>query len=185
MAWIKEKIPDGLFADFSAHPGRLENMIPPEFTGWVIIDEVQKIPALLDEVHRLIENRKLRFVLTGSSPRSLRKKGVNLLAGRALSFHMFRMTAVELGLDFNIQKSLKFGHLPYAISSVSTKSAEALEAYLEAYAGIYLKEEVMQEALTRNVGAFSRFLEAASFSQASLINMSEIARETSLTSSPS
>jgi len=185
-SWAREKIPAGLYIDLletsayldlSARPGRLEEMIPPGFTDWIIIDEVQKIPALLDEVHRLIENKGYKFILTGSSARSLKKKGVNLLAGRALSFKMFPLTAVELGEDFNLKNSLQFGQLPY----VYTKdNPQAIQDYLEAYTKTYLREEVMQEGLTRNVGAFSRFLEVASFSQAGVLNMSEVARETSI-----
>jgi predicted AAA+ superfamily ATPase len=103
-SWAKTKIPGGLyidlletsaFLDLSARPGRLDEMIPPGFEDWVIIDEVQKVPTLLNEVHRLIENKKYKFILTGSSARSLKKKGVNLLAGRALSFKMFPLTAIE------------------------------------------------------------------------------------------
>lgn len=185
-SWAREKITDGLYIDLletgafmelSAKPERLEQMIPVGFKGWVIIDEVQKIPQLLNEVHRLIENKHYKFILTGSSARSLKKKGVNLLAGRALSFKMFPLTAVELKDDFVLKNSLKFGHLPY----VFTKDNDlAIQDYLESYTQTYLREEVMQEGLTRNVSAFSRFLEVASFSQASVLNMSEIAREASI-----
>ena len=80
----------------AAQPNRLENIIPPKYTGWVILDEVQRVPELLNEVHRLIESRKLRFVLTGSSARSLRRKGVNLLAGRALTYHMHPMSMLGI-----------------------------------------------------------------------------------------
>jgi predicted AAA+ superfamily ATPase len=87
-------------------------MIPSSFNDWIIIDEIQKIPALLDEVHRLIENRRLRFALTGSSARKLRQRGVNLLAGRALSMHFHPLTAPELGSDFDLKHSIMFGQLP-------------------------------------------------------------------------
>lgn len=185
-SWAREKIPEalyidlletGAFIDLSARPDRLEQMIPENFKDWIIIDEVQKIPALLNEVHRLIENKHFKFILTGSSARSLKKKGVNLLAGRALSFKMFPLTAVELKQDFRLENSLKFGHLPYVYSK---DNEQAIKDYLESYTQTYLREEVMQEGLTRNVGAFSRFLEVASFSQGSVINMAEIARETSI-----
>lgn len=185
-SWIRAQLREALvidlletsaFIDLSARPDRLEQMIPPDFSNWIVIDEVQKIPALLNEVHRLIESKGYRFILTGSSARSLKKKGVNLLAGRALSFKMFPLTAVELGKDFHLRNSLQFGHLPYVYSK---RSEQAILDYLEAYTQTYLREEVIQEGLTRNVGAFSRFLEVASFSQASVINMSEIARETSI-----
>ncbi len=185
-SWAREKIPQALyidlletesFVDLLAHPERLEQMIPPGFKDWIIIDEVQKIPQLLNEVHRLIEGKNYKFILTGSSARSLKKKGVNLLAGRALSFKMFPLTAVELQKDFNLKNSLQFGHLPFVYSR---NNEQAIRDYLEAYTQTYLREEVMQEGLTRNVAAFSRFLEVASFSQGEVINMSEIARETSI-----
>jgi predicted AAA+ superfamily ATPase len=165
------------FVDLLAHPERLEQMIPPDFKDWVIIDEVQKVPQLLNEVHRLIEGKNYKFILTGSSARSLKKKGVNLLAGRALSFKMFPLTAVELQQDFNLKNSLQFGHLPFVYSKTNEQD---IRDYLEAYTQTYLREEVMQEGLTRNVAAFSRFLEVASFSQGEVLNMSEIARETSI-----
>jgi len=185
-SWAREKIPGGLyidlleteaFVDLLAHPERLEQMIPPDFKDWVIIDEVQKVPQLLNEVHRLIEGKNYKFILTGSSARSLKKKGVNLLAGRALSFKMFPLTAVELQQDFNLKNSLQFGHLPFVYSKTNEQD---IRDYLEAYTQTYLREEVMQEGLTRNVAAFSRFLEVASFSQGEVLNMSEIARETSI-----
>lgn len=186
-SWAREKIPGGLyidlletsaFVDLSARPERLEEMIPKNFADWIIIDEVQKVPQLLNEVHRLIEGQHhYKFILTGSSARSLKKKGVNLLAGRALSFKMFPLTAVELKQDFQLKNSLRFGHLPYVYSK---NNEQAIQDYLEAYTQTYLREEVMQEGLTRNVGAFSRFLEVASFSQGGVLNMSEIARETSI-----
>lgn len=179
-SWVKSRFPKAvyldlldseLFNDLLAHPGRLDNLIPKGFGDWVILDEIQKIPTLLDEVHRLIENQKQRFILTGSSARKLRKKGVNLLAGRALTLHLYPLTVVELGGDFNLEHSLKFGHLPCAYTEEDPKG------YLESYVKTYLREEIQQEGLTRNLGAFSRFLEAASFSQASILNISEVARD--------
>jgi predicted AAA+ superfamily ATPase len=181
--WLKKNLPDSLYFDLletnlylrlNAHPENLEQLIPPGYEKWVIIDEVQKVPILLNEIHRLIEKYKYRFILTGSSARSLRKKGVNLLAGRALTFHMYPLTTVELGQDFNLRKSLQYGHLP----AVSEQPDPA--AYLNSYITTYLREEVLQEGLTRNLGDFSRFLETASFSQGSLLNISEVAREVSL-----
>jgi predicted AAA+ superfamily ATPase len=92
-----------LYTELLARPGRLESLAAPSRSGWVILDEIQRIPALLHEVHRLIESRGLRFAMTGSSARSLRRKGVNLLAGRALTFHMYPLTATELGSDFDLE----------------------------------------------------------------------------------
>lgn len=178
--WIKQELPNAiyldllefnLYKDLLANPSRLEAMIPKGYQGWIILDEIQRIPELLNEVHRLIENYRYRFLLTGSSARSLKRKGVNLLAGRALHFHMYPFVAQELGKDFSLEKSIQYGLLPTAIIS------EFPEKYLETYVQSYLREEVLQEGLTRNISAFSRFLETASFSQGSIVNHSEIARE--------
>ena len=163
-----------LYNDLLARPGRLENLIPPGFQNWIILDEIQRIPQLLNEVHRLIETFHYKFILTGSSARTLRKKGVNLLAGRALTYKMYPLTAVELGDSFCLKKSLAWGHLP------SIPSEKKPNLFLKAYVQTYLREEVLQEGLTRNLGSFSRFLETASFSQGSVLNISEIARESGI-----
>lgn len=163
-----------LYKELLSNPSRLENFIPKGFTDFIIIDEVQKIPELLNEVHRLIEDRKLKFLLTGSSARSLRRKGVNLLAGRAIHYNMHPFLPQELGKDFDLTKAIQYGLLP--LSSTSDKPNQYLDTYVE----IYLREEVLQEGLTRNIGSFARFLEIASFSQGSVINYSEIAREVSV-----
>jgi len=129
------------------------------------------VPELLNEVHRLIEKRALKFVLTGSSARKLRSKGVNLLAGRAMTTFMHPLCVSELGNDFSLESSLKFDHLP------SIFAENNREDYLSAYVRTYLREEVQQEGLTRNLQVFARFLEAASFSQAAPLNISEVARD--------
>ena len=179
-SWITRQFPHGLlidllaaetFNDLLACPGRLETWIPAGFDDWILIDEIQKIPALLDEVHRLIERQHRRFVLTGSSARKLKRGNVNLLAGRALTLSMYPLTAAELKADFNLAHSLRYGHLP------AVHGHRDPAAFLEAYVRTYLQEEVQQEGLTRNLGAFSRFLEAASFSQGSPLNVSDVARE--------
>ena len=181
--WLKTVFPGAVFVDLLdssvytrllAAPERLENLIPPDYKGKVVIDEVQRVPALLNEVHRLIEQKNFSFVLTGSSARSLRKKGVNLLAGRALTRHFHPLTALELGPDFDLENSLRFGHLPYIFR------AEDKKAYLASYISTYLREEILQEGLTRSIASFSKFLEIASFSQAGVVNASGIARETGL-----
>lgn len=178
--WVKNNLPNALYidllesdsyTDLLAHPRRLESLVPPKFRDYVIIDEIQRIPELLNEVHRLIEGKKYKFAMLGSSARKLRKKGTNLLAGRALSYFMYPLTVKELGVDFKLDRSLKYGHLPMAYTDTNP------ESYLKSYVKTYLREEVMQEGLTRNLGAFSRFLEAASFSQGSILNITEIARE--------
>lgn len=181
--WIKQNLPDAIYIDLLdteiyarllANPHQLTDFIPKNYQNWIVIDEVQKIPALLNEVHRLIENEKHVFVLTGSSARSLRKKGVNLLAGRALMYHMHPLVAQEIGADFDLSTALSQGLLPATLSEPNP------DAYLKSYVTTYLKEEVMQEGLTRNLSAFTRFLETASFSQGQILNMSQIARETSI-----
>lgn len=179
-SWVKERFPDALvfdlladdtYTELLAWPTRLSEYIPESFSGWVVIDEIQKVPALLNEVHRLIEQRKLRFILTGSSARTLRRKGVNLLAGRALTNHMYPLTALELGNDFDLKRSLIVGQLPTALSH------EQPEKYLASYVKTYLREEVLQEGLTRNFPLFTRFLEIASFSQGEILNYTNIATE--------
>jgi predicted AAA+ superfamily ATPase len=132
---------DDLYTELLTRPYRLESLLPPTFDGWVILDEVQRIPALLSEVHRLIADRGLRFALTGSSARSLRRKGINLLAGRALTYHMYPLTAVELGDDFDLGRATQYGQLP------SIPSHAAPKEYLKAYVRTYLREEVLQEGL--------------------------------------
>ena len=181
--WVKSRFKEAiyldlleaeLFNDLLANSQRLENFIPKNFKDWVIIDEIQRIPELLNEIHRLIEKYRYKFILTGSSARKIRRKGVNLLAGRALSYHLYPLTAVELKEDFNLNHSLTFGQLPCVYTEENPK------AYLESYVRAYLEEEVRQEGFTRNLGAFSRFLEAASFSQGSVVNISSVARECSV-----
>ncbi len=179
-AWVRAAFPEAvyvdllesdLFAQLLASPVRLEGLVPARHRGPVIIDEVQKVPALLDEVHRLIERRNLRFVLTGSSARKLKRQGTNLLAGRARTYFLHPLTAEELGDAFDLRHALEFGGLP----TVWVEDDPA--KYLTSYVATYLREEVQQEGLTRNLAAFTRFLEAASFSQGNLLNISEVARE--------
>ena len=162
--------------DLEADPSRLSAYLNKAVKTWVIIDEIQKIPELLNIVHQLIEKEGRRFILTGSSARKIRRSGANLLAGRALSYRMYPLTAFELGVNFKIEKSLLYGNLP----SLYDKQDLDYDKYLYTYVNTYLKEEVMFEGLTRNLGAFSRFLETASFSQGSTLNMSEVAREAAI-----
>lgn len=130
---------------------------------------------MLDEVHRIIEERKdVFFVLTGSSARKLRRGNVNLLAGRALQYSFFPLTASEVKDDFSVKKALSRGMLP------SVFSESNVQKYLESYLFTYLEQEVQQEGLTRNIGAFTRFLEMASFSQGESINISNIANDANI-----
>jgi predicted AAA+ superfamily ATPase len=164
----------GVYAELLAHPERLEALARPRMPATVVIDEIQRVPALLDEVHRLIERKRWRFALTGSSARKLRRGGVNLLAGRARTLTMHPFTAAELGERFDLRHSLRHGQLP----SVYVETDPG--AYLASYVGTYLREEVQAEALTRNLNAFSRFLAAASFSQGAVLSVSAVARDVGL-----
>lgn len=120
--------------------------------SWVIVDEIQRIPTLLNYVHLLIEEKKLRFVLLGLSARKLKQAGVNLLAGRALRKQMFPLLPEELAKDFDLDRILTLGSLPLVWQSASP--TETLDVYVQ----LYLKEEIRAEALVRNLPAFSRFL---------------------------
>ncbi len=170
--WIDMLDPETLRL-FQARPERLiERVAAQPLVTDVVIDEVQKVPALLDVVHKLIEGeRPLRFILTGSSARKLRRGAANLLAGRLTELQMHPFMAAELGDAFDLQRALEVGLVPLVWS------AAVPENTLRAYASLYLQEEVQAEALVRNVGAFARFLEAISFSHGSLLNLSEVARE--------
>ncbi len=183
--WLRNKLKDAHYVDLldsetrfelAAEPNRLSRYIGTEKNKWIILDEIQKAPELLNEVHKLIEERQRKFILTGSSARKLRRDGVNLLAGRALTYKIYPLTAQELGNQFNLAESLEFGHMP----SIYDKESMDKAKYLESYIKTYLREEVQQEGLSRNLSAFSRFLEAASFSQASTLNMSALARDTAI-----
>jgi uncharacterized protein len=182
-AWVRARFADAPFFDLLeaetytqllASPSRLADQVPAGFRGWVVIDEIQRLPDLLNEVHRLIEARRLRFVLTGSSARKLRHRGVNLLAGRALTRFMHPLTATELGPDFDLRRALQYGGLPFACTEPEPSP------YLKSYVTTYLREEVQQEGYAKNLAAFARFLEAASFSQGSVLNMAAIARESAV-----
>jgi uncharacterized protein len=139
--------------------------------AWVIIDEVQRLPSLLNEVHRAIEDRRLRFSLTGSSARKLRRAGVNLLAGRALRCAMYPLSPEELGRDFDLERALSLGTLPVVWTS------ETPEATLAAYVQLYLKEEIQGEALVHNLPGFARFLPIAGLCHGQLVNAAGIARD--------
>jgi predicted AAA+ superfamily ATPase len=143
----------------------------------IIIDEVQKIPALLDEVHRLIESRKWTFILTGSSARKLKRGGANLLAGRAYRKNFFPLTCWELGKAFDLKKALNFGLLPSIWDNIDHP-----EQYLSTYVFHYLKEEVIAEGVTRNLETFGRFLELMSFSQAQPLTLTTLASDVGISS---
>ena len=182
---LKQRFPDALYIDLLLNseymnylndPDRLINLIKanPE-NRVVIIDEIQRVSTLLPVVHYLMEQDKKRiFILTGSSARKLKKEGTNLLGGRARLKRMHPFTAFELGEMFNLNEALSHGLIPVILSS--DDPAEQMNAYLN----LYLKEEIQMEGLTRNIGNFSRFLEAISFSHGSVLNISNISRECSV-----
>ena len=179
--WLKQYYPDAVMVDllapevyreYTARPERLREIAAGGAGKIVIIDEVQKIPELLDVVHGLIEDGTgLQFILTGSSARKLKRTGVDLLAGRAVIKTMHPFMASELKESFSLAKSLKFGMIPLIVNSLDP--AETLASYV----ALYLREEVQMEGIVRNIGAFSRFLEAVSFSHGSTLNVSDVARE--------
>lgn len=137
----------------------------------VVIDEIQKMPSLLDEVHRLIETKGMRFLLTGSSARKLRKGGVNLLGGRARVRSLHPFSAAELGSDFDLDRAINHGLIPGIWNS------DAPDEDLAGYVSLYLEQEIMQEGATRNLPAFSRFLEVAALSNGEQINYQSIASD--------
>lgn len=143
--------------------------LPPG--SWVVVDEVQKVPDLLNEVHRIIEEKKIRFILSGSSARKLKETGVNLLAGRAFTYNLFPFVSKEVDFELDLEKQIVFGMLPGSFLSTNPKK------YLQAYTETYLKEEIREEALTRNFGNFARFLEIAARQNGQLTNTAGIARD--------
>jgi len=180
--WLRSNYKDALWVDlldpdtfrpYIAKPERLEELVfgnPGKKT--VIIDEVQKAPALLDVVHGLIEKKlKIQFILTGSSARKLKRTSVNLLAGRALKRSFYPFIASELSDKFDFQNALEFGMLPLAFNSSNKDDV------LRAYVSLYISEEVKAEGLVRNIGNFSRFLEAVSFSHSSQLNIANVAAD--------
>jgi predicted AAA+ superfamily ATPase len=137
----------------------------------VVIDEVQKVPAMLDEVHWLHEHRRIRFALAGSSARKVRRGAANLLGGRAVRYELHGLTAAEIGKDVDLVRLLNHGYLPTHYES------DRPERLLASYVGDYLKEEVAAEGLVRNLPVFSAFLNAAALSDGDLVNFANIARD--------
>lgn len=158
------------YLKLSRSPGRLQEECTPK-DRIVIIDEIQKLPALLDEVHLLMEERGIHFLLTGSSARKLRRGGINLLGGRAWMRHLHPFSFSELGDQFELSRAINQGLLPPLYLSDSP------EEDLKSYVGTYLKEEIAAEGLTRNIPAFSRFLEVAALCNGQLINYTKIAND--------
>lgn len=180
--FVRERFPDAYYIDlldpemvrsFSAKPERLAEVVRGQGERRrFVIDEIQKVPELLAVIHQLIEEKQgYTFILTGSSARKLKRTGVDLLGGRALLRTMHPFLASELGELFRLEEALQRGLLPLVLFSANPDDV------LRAYVALYLREEVQMEGLVRNVGNFSRFLEAISFSHASVLNLSNVARD--------
>ena len=177
---LKSLFPDSLWFDLlqsdvferlQKSPSQLREIILAAPAGQtVVIDEIQKIPALLNEVHWLIENQRTRFILSGSSPRKIIRSEANLLGGRALRYELFPLVSQEIP-DFDLLRALNHGLLPRHYIS------ENPQKLISAYIGNYLRDEIMAEARIRNSALFSRFLEIAAFSNGEMVNYSNIASE--------
>ena len=179
--WARRQFPDALRIDLLDEGRYQDYLVDPSLFAaeldavpagsWVVVDEIQRLPNLLNEVHRFIEDRQLRFALLGSSARKLKAAGVNLLAGRALRKVMHPLTPAELGRDFELEAALDTGTIPLVWVS------EERRAVLESYVQLYLREEIRAEALVRNLPGFARFLPVAALYHGEVINVSGLARD--------
>ena len=180
--FLKERYPDSIYIDllrpdlqrrYLSRPESLIELVKANRSSKkILIDEIQKVPDLLGVIHSLIEDDKnLQFILTGSSTRKIRKTGINLLAGRALLRYMHPFLLSEISDIYNLEMALTSGLIP--LVCMSRDPADTLNTYI----ALYIREEVQYESFTRNIGNFSRFLEAISFSHGSLLNISNVARE--------
>lgn len=169
-ARIYDLLDSAVYLALSQRPARLAEELTPR-DKVVVIDEVQRLPVLLNEVHRLIEQRGVRFLLTGSSARKLRRGGVNLLGGRARTRFLHPLTSRELGAHFDLARAIERGLLPSIYFSDDPK------ADLDAYTGTYLQQEIVAEGATRNAPAFSRFLRVAALCNATLVNFTNVASD--------
>lgn len=168
-ARVIDLLDDDMFLTISQRPRALGELIRPS-DKLVVIDEVQKVPAILDEVHRLIESSSIRFLLTGSSARKLRARGVNLLGGRAWEALLLPLTSREI-LKFDLLRILNRGGMPHIY--LSEEPAEELRAYVS----LYLREEVKAEALVRNLGAFSRFIDVLALANGEELHLQNLASD--------
>jgi len=167
---VIDLLDDDMFSRLLRRPAVLDEVIPPG-AGTVVIDEVQKLPALLDQVHQLMERRRLRFLLTGSSARKLRRGTANLLGGRAWEAQLFPLTSAELGAGFDLLKYLNRGGLPHVYTSESPQDE------LRNYVKLYLKEEIQAEAIVRRLDHFVRFLDVAAVQCGEELNLEGIASD--------
>ncbi len=169
-ARVYDLLDTGLFLALSREPGRIAQELNDR-DRVVVIDEIQSLPILLNEVQRLIEEKGIRFLLTGSSARKLRCGGVNLLGGRARTRHLHPLTYRELGLQFQLSRALACGLIPSLYFSDDPK------ADLQAYTDSYIRQEIVSEGVTRNLSAFSRFLTAAACCNATIVHFTKIAAD--------
>jgi predicted AAA+ superfamily ATPase len=172
QALLIDLLKSNLYLTLSANPSELEAIIDaePKDRAFVVLDEIQRIPALLNEVHRLMESRKLRFLLTGSSARQLKRKDANLLGGRAWRAELFPLSWSEIP-HFKLDHYLRFGGLPHVYPSKNPGEE------LDAYVNVYLKEEIQAEGLIRKLPPFSRFLKTAALSNGHVLNFTEVAND--------
>jgi len=159
--------PQSLEKEYLANGSKIE---------WIVIDEVQKVPQILDVVHQLIEDHSVKFALTGSSARKLKRSQANMLAGRAFNFSLFPFSYLELKEKFNLSSALSYGTLPQIFSPQLNDNNDKIR-YLKSYISTYLKEEIIVEQLIRKIEPFYRFLEVAAQVNGEILNYSKIARE--------
>jgi predicted AAA+ superfamily ATPase len=169
-AKVYDLLDTSIFLAMSQNPGRIAEELTPE-DRHVVIDEIQRLPILLNEVHRLIEDRGIRFLLTGSSARKLRRGGVNLLGGRARTKYLHPLTSRELGKHFDLLRVVQRGLIP------SIYFSDDHRADLKSYAGSYLQQEIVAEGAVRNVPAFSRFLRIAALCNGTMVNFTNVAND--------
>ena len=160
---------------FSKNPDRLSFLISNNLYKKVVIDEIQKVPKLLDIIHKeMVKNRKIQFIMTGSSARKLKRGQANLLAGRAVAYYLYPFSYLELKEKFQLKKALQLGELPQ-LSNLKSKKEKLL--FLESYVENYLKEEILQEQIVRRIQPFKNFLEIMAQLNGETINYSKFARE--------
>jgi len=171
-AKVVNLLDESVYQLYLSKPGAFAEDVSDVKPGnWVVVDEVQRLPNLLNEVHRAIEEKKIRFALLGSSARKLRRSGVNLLGGRAVQKFLHPFMPEELGGDFKMDRVLRFGSIPLIWNS--DDAGEQLLAYMQ----FYLKEEIQAEAIVRNLPGFARFLPVAAIFHAQVINVEAVGRD--------
>jgi predicted AAA+ superfamily ATPase len=175
IVWTIDLLDEDLFDRYSRKPAALESdwLELDEKPDWIFIDEIQKIPALLNHVHRMIEKQKQNFILTGSSARKLKVVGANLLAGRAFLNYFFPLTFLEWENQLSLSEVLHWGSLP----KILQLDTEQRAGFLRSYVNLYMKEEILLEHFVKNLEPFRIFLEVAAQCNGKIVNFSTIARE--------